>query len=225
MKSQSQKFVESTTKVANALADIANGLEELEKMHSKDGVGYTTTKKLLGFYRRLKYDIIAEKTMQTVEIMEDYDLISGSDNSIEMNLDYLLSLPENFTYCSNEIKKFMSSSEPARCGQFIHMVESGMELLKKEDEHLYDVLYHTYIEGSRQPDIEEIVKATGLPRAGYYRHKEKAITALSIILFGPLCQRHPAVYSKSSPFFSKYEKVFRFVDDLVDCKNAGKTAN
>ena len=132
-----------------------------------------------------------------------------------MNLDYLLSLPENFTYCSNEIKKFVSSSEPARCGQFVHMVDSGMELLKKQDEHLYDVLYHAYIEGNKQPEIDDVAEATGLTRVSYYRHKDKAITALSIILFGPLCQRHPAVYSKSSPFFARYEKIFHFLDDIT----------
>lgn len=216
VKDNDKELLEESRTLATTLTGMCDSLEEIELVHSRGGEGYRAVMKLLQLYRKLKFDILVQKTIQTMDVMRQYDLMDDlSDSDMYMNMDFLMSLPENITYCSNELKRFVDSSEPARCGEFIHLVDSGMKLLRMQNEHLYDVIYLTYLD-ENEHDLEALMSKLNLTRSGYYRHRSEGITALSIILFGPMGERLPSARAKSDLFFHKYGEIFKMIGDLCD---------
>ena len=194
---------------------ILNALELAQTEHERGGIFFNTTKRLLETYRALRFDAINEKMLKTVEAIGDHDDSTG----MQVMLDNILAMPEIYAYYSQEVKKFAESSIPATMGLFVHAVDAGIKMLafierdKTGDIKYSDLLKALYVDIEKDPHT--LVDEFHTNWATFYRKKNEAITALSIIIFGPLGNRHPSSLFDDNKLKKKYG---RFVDwaDRID---------
>ena len=79
-----------------------------------------------------------------------------------------------------------------RSHKMLMLMESAVNLLRtrhKNGEEYYWILYYSYLSPQQLPNVEEIVSQLcphirDISRATYYRKREKAVEALSSILWG-----------------------------------------
>lgn len=209
-----QETINSYKASLEETAEFLEVLEEAQKTHEKNGTAYNTTKKLLEVYRTLRFDIIAEKIMRDIEGVLHEEADAREINNYD--LDRILSMPDNLSFFSSELKKFTNSSIPAACGKLVAFVDAGLRALQMQEEtlnkntHYFEILKASYVDAIKDPrDIFEDLK---MSRAVFYVKKDEAITALSIILFGPLGERHPS----NAEIGMYINKKFRFYFELAD---------
>ena len=194
---------------------ILDALEALEEAHKKGGVYFRTTKKLLEAYRALRFDIVNEKMLKTAEAIDSF---SRDDNvGLAVALDNILSMPEIYAYYSKEIERFMTSSIPVTMGLFVHVIDMGIRIMahaERNEEGLKysDILKALYV--NEEKNNEELYKELHTNRSTLYRKKDEAITALSIIIFGPLGNRHPTSLFEDNTLIKKYERFLEMADNM-----------
>lgn len=205
LKLNNQKDANEVVIVEDRAEDISARLEEMLsleeaiqnvlKSHEEGGTCYRTTKLLLSIYRKLRFQIVEDAALTTFDVLESYgykDAPTEDDMTIKLisDLDYVLALPDNMLFCSNKIKRFLSSSEPATIGQFIALVDSGMKSLQEQDPQAYAILNLMYCEKTEH-SIDYYIAKFDYPRSTFFRKRNDAITLLSICIFGLLAEKHP----------------------------------
>ena len=198
--------------------NLFKAIKKVEDEHEKDGVYFWTTKKLLQTYRALKNDIVNEKVLYSMDLI-------GLDRSkkIDDNIDILLALPDidnGIIYRSNKLKAFCTTSEIEQCKNFSNIIDAGMKALKALDKPSYDLLYNAFI-NKEVKDYPLLIKESEMPTPTYYRHRDSAITKLSIVIFGPFGQRHPLSNFKISGSEKKYKKFFDVADKIEEMFDDG----
>lgn len=199
---------------------ILSVLNEMEAAHEKGGIYYRTTKKLLEAYRSLRFDTVNEKMLKVVETADVFD----KDNML-VTLDNILSMPDVYEYYSKEVDRFVSSSIPVTMGLFVHVVDTGIRILsfterKDSDIKYSEMLKAIYVDEEQEP--EALFKQFHTNRSTFYRKKDEAITALSIIIFGPFGGRHPSLIIDDNKFSKKFAKFLDMatnmdlISDLAD---------
>ena len=194
---------------------ILDTLDKAQEAHEKGGVYFKTTKKLLETYRALRFDTVNEKMLKVVESADSFS--RGEAASLSVTLDNILSMPEIYAYYSKEIDRFVTSSIPVTMGLFVHIIDAGIKIMsfseRKETELKYsDILKALYVNEEKSP--EELFKGFHTNRSTFYRKKDEAITALSIIIFGPLGNRHPSVLFDDNKLKKKYGRFLYMVDTM-----------
>jgi hypothetical protein len=131
--------------------------------------------------------------LKTVEAADEFSRYENEN--LAVTLDNILSMPEVYAYYSKELDRFLTSSLPVTMGLFVHIVDSGIKILsfmeRKDKELRYsELLKAIYVDEEKPP--EDLFKDFHTNRSTFYRKKDEAITALSIIIFGPLGGRHPS---------------------------------
>lgn len=170
-------------------ARLQFAIEQALKSHEKEGTCYETTRLLLELYREFKFDKTQLKKMQTLETFKAYGHLDDiNEDSLSIDLEYIISLPDNIAFCSNKIKSFIDSSEPATIGRFVYLVDCGLETLSTNNEIFSKLLKFTYLEKPMSP--KDLYNSLGMSKSAYYREREKSISELSKIMFGTLGQRH-----------------------------------
>ena len=193
---------------------IFDALEKTQAAHEKGGVFFNTTKRLLEVYRSLRFDAVHEKILKTAESIDGY---SADLNSAAM-LDNILAMPEIYAYYSREIKHFTETSIPVTMGLFVHAVDAGLKMLafterdKVNDLKYADILKALYVD--EQKDPHTLVDQFHTTWATFYRKKNEAITALSIIIFGPLGNRHPSSVFNDNSLQKKYGRFMEWSDKI-----------
>lgn len=193
---------------------IYEALELAQTEHERGGTFFKTTKRLLETYRPLRFDAINEKMLRTVESVDSFD----PESNLLIALDAILSMPEIYEYYSKEVRHFVSSSIPITMGLFVHMVDAGIRILSfvernKENELKYsEILKAVYIDEEKDPHA--LVTQFNTNWATFYRKKNEAITALSIIIFGPLGGRHPSTIFDDNKLTKKYGHFVEMADKI-----------
>lgn len=143
---------------------------------------YHDTWRLLKKYR----DVVWSLELSVQHLKKRFEVEYGS--SIEEFLDsvYLAGADLGGTEIEHQ----------ARCIERSHkmltLMESAVNLLRtrhKNGEEYYWILYYSYLSPQQLPNVEEIVSQLcphirDISRATYYRKREKAVEALSSILWG-----------------------------------------
>lgn len=194
---------------------ILDVLEKAQEAHEKGGLYFKTTKKLLEVYRPLRFDTVNEKMMKVVESSDTFSRYG--DVGLAVTLDNILSMPEVYAYYSKEVDRFMSSSTPVTMGLFVHIIDTGIKILsfteRKDKELKYsEILKALYVNEEKTP--EELFKEFHTNRSTFYRKKDEAITALSIIIFGPLGNRHPTSMFEDNKLVKKYGRFVEMADNM-----------
>ena len=196
-------------------------LEEASKEHEKGGVCFRTTKRLLEMYPLFKYELVYNKTIQTLEVFDAYGLLDQDNNAV-MTIDFLLSIPDELTICRNNLKDFCVSHESKVCEKFARLLEAGLTALKTVDEKDYAILSEFFLknigEERSSQEVLNAVKERGISisNSSLYRERDNAISKLSVIIFGALGERHPRSYGGTLGFSRKYEAVFHLADAIFD---------
>ena len=196
-------------------------LEEASKEHEKGGVCFRTTKRLLEMYPLFKYELVYNKTIQTLEVFDAYGLLDQDNNAV-MTIDFLLSIPDELTICRNNLKDFCVSHESKVCEKFARLLEAGLTALKTVDEKDYAILSEFFLknigEERSSQEVLNAVKERGISisNSSLYRERDNAISKLSVIIFGALGERHPRSYGGTLAFSRKYEAVFHLADAIFD---------
>lgn len=143
---------------------------------------YHDTWKLLKKYR----DVVWSLELSVQHLKKRFEVEYGS--SIEEFLDsvYLAGADLGGT----EIEHQAQCIE--RSHKMLTLMESAVNLLRtrhKNGEEYYWILYYSYLSPQQLPNVEEIVNQLcphirDISRATYYRKREKAVEALSSILWG-----------------------------------------
>lgn len=209
--------IEHAAQMENKLSEaeyIYNTLIDTQKKHEKGGTFFETTKLLLESYRCFRFEIINEKLFKISETINTYD---ASNNNGIASLDNILAMPEVYKYYSKELVNFFSSNSPAVLGKFVHFVDSGLKVLKDQEDKkgvsYADLLKAIYIDPEQSP--EDIAKQFKISRASFFNKKNEAITALSIIIFGPLGMRHPTYMFDENELMKKFPNMVQ-VSDFLD---------
>lgn len=194
---------------------IWDTLEKTQQAHEKGGIYFKTTKRLLETYRSLRFDTVNEKMLKVVESADNFSRAESVD--LAVSLDNILSMPEIYAYYSKEIDRFVTSSIPVTMGLFVHVVDAGIKILsfaeRKEKEIKYsEILKALYVDEEMNPD--ELFKKFKTNRSTFYRKKDEAITALSIIIFGPLGNRHPTLLFDDNILKKKYGRFLHMADAM-----------
>lgn len=194
---------------------ILDTLDKAQEAHEKGGLYFKTTKKLLEAYRSLRFDTVNEKMLKVVESADSFS--RSEDVGMAVTLDNILSMPEIYAYYSKEVDKFVTSSIPVTMGLFVHIVDSGIKILsfmeRKDKELKYsEILKALYIHEEKTP--EELFKEFHTNRSTFYRKKDEAITALSIIIFGPIGSRHPTSLFDDNKLKKKYRRFLEMADTM-----------
>ena len=194
---------------------ILDVLDKVQEAHEKGGLYYKTTKKLLETYRSLRFDTVNEKMLKVVESADEF--LRYEDVNLAVTLDNILSMPEIYAYYSKEIDRFITSSIPVTMGLLVHIVDAGIKILsfteRKEKEIKYsEILKALYVDEELPP--EDLFKKFHTNRSTFYRKKDEAITALSIIIFGPLGNRHPTLLFDDNILKKKYGRFLHMADTM-----------
>ena len=192
---------------------IYDALESAQAEHERGGIFFKTTKRLLEVYRVLRFDAVHEKMLQTVESIGD-----DTQQDMFVMLDNILSMPEIYAYYTKEVQKFTRSSVPITMGLMVHAVDAGLRMLSfierdKQDGLKYsEILKALYVD--EQKDPHTLVDQFHTNWATFYRKKNEAITALSIIIFGPLGNRHPSSLFDDNKLKKKYGRFVEWSDKI-----------
>ena len=211
--SEHADMIEDNFDEAQRILDVLNQAQE---EHEKGGLYFKTTKKLLEVYRPLRFDAVNEKVMKTVESIDAYEEKEEKDFFIA--LDNILSMPGIYDYYSKEIGRFVTSSSPVTMGLFVHIIDAGIRLLsfteRNDDNELKysDILKASYIDEKKDP--HSLVEQLHTNWATFYRKKNEAITALSIIIFGPIGGRHPSSLYDDNQLKKKFGRFVKMADDI-----------
>lgn len=192
---------------------ITETLKRAHQEHLKDGCFFNATKSLLNCYRQLRFDFVNEKMLKTTEAISEF---SANPNSMA-TLDNIIAMPEIYNYYSKEISDFISSNTPVIMGKIVHIVDTGIKIMKKREKDgplkYSEILEAVYVKAEKSP--ETLIEDFNTNRATFYRKKDEAITALSIIIFGSLGDRHPSSIFDDSCLKKKYTR-FMEVSDAMD---------
>lgn len=214
----------------NSAKSLLLDLEEAAKEHEKGGVCFKTTKRLLEMYPLFKYELVYNKTIQTLEVFNAYGLID-KDHDAVMTIDFLLSIPDELTICRNNLKDFCASSESNVCEKFATLLEAGLSAMKEIDKRDYIILSEFFLNnlGNERGSHEVLDAVNGLgvdiSCSSLYRERDNAISKLSVIIFGALGERHPRSYGGTLGFIKKYKQVFEVADAIFDINEAKETGN
>lgn len=201
------------TEASNLLFQI----DEIQKEHEPGGCFYETTKKILEMYRYFKYDSFSSVVDTSIEEFKEYGIDMEADTPSDKVdcFDFLLVLPKNM-YCNrNELLSFVSSSAPASIGKFVHLIDSSMKVLEFEDKKGFRVLNSFYLDRNKKTK-EEAAKELGISLSTFFRKEKIAITELSILIFGPLGEKHPdfSLSRLNKDYHSKLFDVADKIDEL-----------
>ena len=162
---------------------------------------YHDTWRLLKKYR----DVVWSLELSVQHLKKQFEVEYGS--SIEEFLDsvYLAGADLGGT----EIEHHAQCIE--RSHKMLTLVESAVNLLRtrhKNGEEYYWILYYSYFSPQQLPNVEEIVNQLrphirDISRATYYRKREKAVEALSSILWGYTSQDCLALLADFFPLDSE----------------------
>lgn len=173
--------------------DIVREVELMKKaymIHSKDGICFKDTVKLLKCYREIKYSGIQRRIGDSSEDIENFlSGQSGFKRGYEMTLDRI-----EYTNLPNNMKKWMYSSMMETTNAYLAFVEEALRRMRWlgekgcEYRRILDIMFIDP-EWDRRSN-EEKLKETGLTIRQLYERRRKAIEVLSKILWGILGHRH-----------------------------------
>lgn len=143
---------------------------------------YHNTEMLLKKYR----DVVWSIEVSTIQAQISFEL--EMDCKLEEFLE--MSYAAGVDLSGTEIQEQMRTLE--RNKKMLKIIESAIDVLRKrhtDGEECYWVLYYTYLSEKPCKSTEAIInlvcqKTSGMSRKTYFKRKEKAIEALSTILWG-----------------------------------------
>ena len=205
--------------------EILDALTRYQQAHEKNGTFYEATKMLLKLYRPFRFDAVNEKMLRTAESIGK----TGQEASSVAELETILAMPEVYNYYSKELLRFTQSNAPTSMALFVHLVDAGIRILEHQNsvgqgENYARILKAVYVDAEKETD--ELFKELNMRRTTFYRKKDEAITALSIVIFGPLGFRHPSMQFEDEAFQAKYGWALGIADyldeycELIDVYNS-----
>lgn len=209
-----QKAHDSLCKKVSAATNLLAQINEIQCEHEPNGCFFEVTKKILEMYRYLRFDFLEPVLKTSVDEFQEYGIdfnASTTKEQIEC-LDFMVALPRDM-YCNkNEISSFVKSSAPTSIRKFISLIDSAMKPLEIEDACSAKVL-RTYYLNRNKKTKEEVAAELGISVPTFFRKKKIAITKLSILIFGPLGERHPE-FSLSRLNKDYHSKLFEIADKI-----------
>ena len=205
---------ETLCKKISEASNLLFQINEIQKEHEPGGCFYETTKKILEMYRYFKYDSFSSVVDTSIEEFKEYGINMEADTPSDKVdcFDFLLVLPKNM-YCNkNELLSFVSSSAPASIGKFVHLIDASMKALELEDRKGFKLLSSFYLDRNKKIK-EETAKELGISLSTFFRKEKTAITELSILIFGPLGEKHPD-FSLSRLNKDYHSKLFDIADKI-----------
>ena len=143
---------------------------------------YHDTRKLLRKYR----DVTWSLELSVQQLKKQFQVEYGTDIEEFLDTVYLAGADLGGT----ELEHHAQCIE--RSYKMLKLVDSAVELLRtrhKNGETYYWVLYYTFLSPQQLSDVNEILKQLrphirDISRTTYYRRREKAVEALSSVLWG-----------------------------------------
>lgn len=143
---------------------------------------YHDTWRLLKKYR----DVVWSMELSVQQVKKEFEIEYGSSIDDFLESVYLAGADLGGTRLENHARCI------ERSNQMLTLVNRAVELLRtrhKNGETYYWLLYYTYLSPQQLQNIEEIIDQLrphirDISRTSYYRKREKAVEALSSILWG-----------------------------------------
>ena len=143
---------------------------------------YHDTWRLLKKYR----DVVWSMELSVQQVKKEFEIEYGSSIDDFLESIYLAGADLGGTRLENHARCI------ERSNQMLTLVNRAVELLRtrhKNGETYYWLLYYTYLSPQQLQNIEEIIEQLrphirDISRTSYYRKREKAVEALSSILWG-----------------------------------------
>lgn len=143
---------------------------------------YHDTWRLLKKYR----DVVWSMELSVQQVKKEFEIEYGSSIDDFLESIYLAGADLGGTRLENHARCI------ERSNQMLTLVNRAVELLRtrhKNGETYYWLLYYTYLSPQQLQNIEEIIEQLrphirDISRTSYYRKREKAVDALSSILWG-----------------------------------------
>lgn len=209
--------VQECEKKLNEAEMISETLNKFREAHFAGGICFQTTLQLLRLYRTFRFDVVSEKMLKTAEAVDP----DAEHMNSAASLDTILAMPEIYGYYSKELRNFISSSTPALLGRLVHMIDTGIRILANQEDksgiRYSELLKALYVDEIKTPN--ELLDMFHTNSTTFYRKKNEAITALSILIFGPLGSRHPNLRYEEDKFQNKYGRfleVANYFDDYCE---------
>lgn len=179
----------------NTNEDIVNEtalLRRVYAIHSREGICYKDTVKLLKSYKDIKYSGIQQKIGDSSQEIEEFLCNEKSHkNEYEKALDRIeyINLPSN-------MKKWMYSSMIETTNAYICFVEEALRRMSwlgekgRSYRRILEILFTDpeWYDENREAKMQE----TGLTSRKFYEQRRRAIEMMSKILWGVLAHRHCA---------------------------------
>lgn len=212
-----QKAHEALCKKVSDATDLLLQINEIQNEHEPNGCFFEVTKKILEMYRYIRFDFLEPIVKTSVDEFQEYGIDFNADTTEEQIdcLDFMVALPKDM-YCNeNEISSFVKSSAPTSIRKFISLIDSAMKPLEIEDNNSAKILRTYYLYRDKKTK-EEASAELGISVPTFFRKKKIAITKLSILIFGPLGERHPdfSLSRLNKDYHSKLFEVADKIDEL-----------
>jgi hypothetical protein len=162
---------------------MAKNIEKKEKTpDAEENPLYHNTWKLLRKYRDVVWSL--ELSVQHVRNQFEIEVGSGIEDFLESIYVAGLDLSESAIVHHTECIE--------RSHKMLKLVENAVELLRSKHKHgeeYYWILYYTFLSPQKFSNLEEVVEqlrpyARDISQSTYYRKRQKAVDALSSVLWG-----------------------------------------